>query len=91
MIQLTDTLQWDETLDFEGQTNEVKNFVSNVIQTENRTTEKEAIPNSSLSRPLAITYELANATIVEQFTYRNAVNSDGWAEILTYKIECYAK
>ena len=91
MIQLTNTLFWDDSLTYDNQKNEVKNFIQNVIDTYDRVTTKEAIPNSSLYRPKSIRYELDNVTIIELYSYRNPVLSDGWADVLTHKIDCYAK
>lgn len=91
MIQLTDSLSWDESTDFDRQSNEVKNFVQNVIQTYDKVTEKEAIPASPFFRVLKATYAGLTFEVVEKFEYIDSANSAGWAAIETYKIECYAK
>ena len=91
MIQLTESIFWDESTDFDGQSNEVKNFVQNIIQTYDKTTEKEAIPDSPFFRVLKAAYAGSAFEIVETFKYMEPVNSAGWAAVETYKIECYAK
>ena len=91
MIQLTNTLYWDENTDFDGQSNEVKNFVQNVIQTYDKVTEREAIPASPFYRVLKAAYTGLTFEIVEKFEYMEPTNSAGWAAVKNYKIECYAK
>lgn len=91
MIQLTNTLQWDETIGYEGQSNEVKNFIQNVIASYDRTSEKEPIPNSSLFRPLSYSYELENAVVKQSFEYAEPASGAGWAAVKSEKIECYGK
>lgn len=91
MIQLTDNIQWDESKSYKEQSNECKNFVQNVILTYDKVTTKESITMSELFRVLTATYKLSNGVnIVESFTYANSADDAGWAEIETYKIECYA-
>ena len=91
MIQLIDSLSWDESTDFERQSNEVKNFVQNVIQTYDKITEKEAIPASPFCRVLKAIYEGVTFKIVEKFEYMEPANSAGWRLLKCIKIECYAK
>ena len=91
MIQLTETLQWDESIGYEGQSNEVKNFIQNVIASYDRTSEKEAIPNSSLFRPLTYSYDVGVAIIKQSFEYVESASGAGWAAVKTEKIECYGK
>lgn len=91
MIQLTDTLFWDSNLSYDNQTNEVKNFVQNVINTYDKITTKEPITNSSLNRILTATYNSDTFAIIEEFEYENEVNSDAWAALKTYKILCNGK
>lgn len=91
MIQLTDTLFWDESLIYDKQSNEVKNFIQNVIDTYDKATTKEAIPNSSLNRILTATYEDISFKIIERFEYIYNSNSDSWSALKSHKIECYAK
>lgn len=91
MIQLTDTLFWDESLTYDEQSNEVKSFVQNVINTYNTTTTKQPISNSHFNRKLSATYEGATFRIVEDFKYKNDVKNAGWLELKSYKITCYAK
>lgn len=91
MIQLTDTLQWDETVGYEGQSNEVKNFIQNVIASYDRTSEKEPIPNGSLFRPISYSYELADAVINQSFEYAEPASGAGWAAVKSENIECYGK
>jgi hypothetical protein len=91
MIQLNKSLMWDDTTNFEGQSNEVKNFIQNVIASYDRTSIKEPIPNSSLFRPLSYLYEVENAIVKQSFEYVEPVNSAGWASVKSEKIECYGK
>ena len=91
MIQLTDTLQWDESTGYEGQSNEVKNFIQNVIASYDRTSEKEPIPNSSLFRALSYSYDVGNAVIKQSFEYMEPASGAGWAAVKSEKIECYGK
>lgn len=91
MIQLTDTLQWDELAGYEGQSNEVKNFIQNVIASYDRTSEKEPIPNSSLFRALSYSYDVGNAVIKQSFEYMEPASGAGWAAVKSEKIECYGK
>jgi hypothetical protein len=91
MIQLAENITWDKSLPFEQQSGEVINFVNNVISSYDRTTIKEAIPNSQLFRPLSYNYELENAIIKQSFDYVEPVNGAGWAAVELEKIECYGK
>ena len=91
MIQLTDTLQWDGTKEFYEQLPEVQNFISNVIATYDKTTTKEAIPNSPFFRVLTANYDSDGFTVVEKFEYQEPVSGSGWAAIKSRKVNCYAK
>lgn len=90
MIQLTDTLYWDESLLFNEQSNEVKNYVSNLIENTNRVVESEDIPRSNHKRKTKCEYICqSGAIIAEIFKYKNKSVDSGWLEIKTHTIECY--
>lgn len=91
MIKLTETLFWDESVNYEGQSNEVKNFVQNIISSYDKTTEKEPIPNSPFFRVLKARYAGAGFEVVETFDYQETASMAGWSAVKNHKIECYAK
>lgn len=91
MIKLTETLSWDDSVNYEDQSNEVKNFVQNVISSYDKATDKEAIPNSPFFRVLKAMYNGVGFQIVEIFEYQETANASGWAAVKNYKIDCYVK
>lgn len=87
MIALTDTIQWDENLEYESQSNECKDYIQNVINNSTRTVEFEDIPMSSRKRKtMAYFTAESGAVICEETKYKNDKSDAGWAEIIKIKI-----